>query len=135
VKSRRVLIVEDEADLAHLTARILRENKIKVIVKTTGREAIRYLETSETPVDVLILDLRLPDVNGLEVIKRCRALDKPLDGVKIAVVSAFGSVEVRNKALKLGADGFFDKPIKIEVLLDFVQNTNGVEQACPINRC
>lgn len=123
-KRQHVLIVEDEPNLAHLMAKILKENKTNAIVRRSGRDALRYLEISRTPLDILILDLRLPDMNGLEVLKHCRSLGNQSPGLRIMVVSAFGSPEVKEEALRLGADAFFDKPIQIRTLLDFVANNN-----------
>lgn len=125
-KRQRVLIVEDEPDLSSLMARILKGHKnIKPIVKTSGKEALRLLEIAKTPIDILLLDLRLPDMNGLEVLKRFRTLGNNPDGLRIMVVTAFGSPEVREEAFRLGADSFVDKPLQLETLLDFVTNRKG----------
>jgi DNA-binding response OmpR family regulator len=67
----------------------------------------------------MILDLRLPDMSGLEVLKRCRSLRSNQSRMRIMVVSAFGSPEVKEEALRLGADAFADKPVPLETLLQF----------------
>ncbi len=69
----RILLVEDEKDLAQVVCEILHTLPAKVIVARNGREAIRLIE-SEQPFDLVLLDLVLPQLSGLEVLRRLRRI-------------------------------------------------------------
>jgi CheY-like chemotaxis protein len=69
----RILLVEDEKDLAQLVCEILYTLPAKVIVAKNGREAIRIIESDQS-FDLVLLDLVLPQLNGLEVLRRLRRI-------------------------------------------------------------
>jgi response regulator RpfG family c-di-GMP phosphodiesterase len=66
-----VLVVDDKQNMVRLMAKVLREDA-RVRTASRGAEALRILE--EEPIDVVLSDLRMPDMDGIEVLKRCRAL-------------------------------------------------------------
>ncbi len=108
----RVLIVEDHPKTAALLARGLQERGFAVDVAPTGEQATRL--GSETNYDVVVLDLMLPDVDGLEVLRRIRGAGATSP---VIVVTARDSEEDRLLALDAGADDFLRKPFAFEELL------------------
>lgn len=104
----RVLVVEDEEAIAEPLAEGLRREGFTVTVAGTGAEALAAAET-----DVVLLDLRLPDLDGLDV---CRELRARSD-VPIIVVTARGEEVDRVVGLELGADDYVVKPFGIRELI------------------
>lgn len=104
----RVLIVEDEDAIAEPLAEGLRREGFDVARAATGAEALEA-----TPADVVLLDLRLPDVDGLDV---CRAL-RARSAVPIIVVTARGEEADRVVGLELGADDYVVKPFGLRELI------------------
>jgi two-component system, OmpR family, response regulator len=108
----RVLLVEDEAKLAHLLRRGLREEHIVADIAGTGADGL-WMAT-EQPYDVLVLDVILPDVDGLEVCRRIRAVD---DRTPVLMLTALGAVPDRVAGLAAGADDYLVKPFAFDELL------------------
>ncbi len=108
----RIIIVEDEKDLADAIARGLIRQAYSVDVAYDGIEALRMAEIND--YDVVILDLNLPGVDGLEVCKRIRAVDS---STGILMLTARASVESCIQGLDLGADDYLVKPFHFSELL------------------
>lgn len=107
----RILIVEDEASIRSQICRQLQKEGYQVDGTGDGQEGL-YLAT-EYPVDVLVLDLGLPGLSGLEIIKRLRQQGSSLP---ILVLTARGSWQERVEGLEAGADDYLTKPFQIEEL-------------------
>jgi two-component system OmpR family response regulator len=108
----RILLVEDEAKLARLLHRGLREEHISADLACTGAEGL-WLCT-EHPYDVVVLDVMLPDLDGREVCRRLRAVD---DRTPVLMLTAVGSVRDRVRGLDAGADDYLVKPFAFDELL------------------
>src|SRR5205814_4454361 len=102
----RVLVVDDEPTIREVMSRYLVRAGYETTVAATGREAIRHAD-SERP-DVVVLDLMLPDVDGLEVMRRLRQQDR--DRTAIVLLTARGEESDRIVGLRLGADDYVVKP-------------------------
>lgn len=111
----RVLLVEDDARLAEATAEYLTRNGAEVTIEGNGARALdRLLEASSRPAwDVVLLDLMLPGMDGIEVCRRAREVSN----VPIVVVSARGEEVDRVVGLDLGADDYLAKPFSPRELL------------------
>ena len=107
----RVLLVEDDARLATMVADYLREAGFRVGVAPTGSEATRLVGTGE--FDVMILDLMLPDVDGLDL---CRSIRAKSD-IPLLMLTARGDPLDRVVGLELGADDYLPKPFEPRELL------------------
>lgn len=104
----RVLVVDDEQELAEAVARGLRREGYAVDVVFSGEDAIDKLW--ENPYDLVCLDLTMPGMDGLEVCRRLRE-DPPHDDVaRVLMLTARGSVEDRVTGLDHGADDYLIKP-------------------------
>jgi len=112
LRGRRVLLVEDSADTIEALARILRRRQCQVLTATTGAEAMEAARR-EHP-DIMLSDLGLPDMDGLELIRHVRA---EADGDLVAVsLSGRGRDEDVRNALAAGFDAHLVKPIDMAVL-------------------
>lgn len=104
---RKILIVEDDPEIGYLMNAVLEEDDRSLHVATTGAEAEQL--TSELTVDLILLDLILPDADGRQLLKRFR--ERPAtSAVPIFVVSARGGTDIRNDCFALGAEAFYSKP-------------------------
>jgi DNA-binding response OmpR family regulator len=108
----RILIVEDEGKLADAIAEGLRRNGFDPTVASSGEMAMKHLESS--PADVVLLDLMLPRVGGLEVVRELRRGGSKMP---VLILTSRGDVEDRVKGLDAGADDYLVKPFAFPELL------------------
>ncbi|MDJ0722417.1 MAG: response regulator, partial [Desulfobacterales bacterium] len=94
-----ILIVEDEIDLLHgLQRTIPLEIDCEVRIAASAREALAILETE--PVDLLLADIQMPEMSGMELLRRTRRID---DAITIVMMTAYGTIEQAVEAIKEGA--------------------------------
>jgi DNA-binding response OmpR family regulator len=108
----RILLVEDERKVASFIARALRENTYAVDVAETGEKALEM--ATDVHYDAVLLDIRLPGMNGLEVCRelRQRGVESP-----VLVLTARGLTEQKVEGLDAGADDYLTKPFVLAELL------------------
>ena len=106
-----ILVVEDDAPVRNLMITTLKTHDYKYLTAPTGREAV-MLASSHNP-DVVFLDLGLPDMDGIDVIRRIRSWSN----MPIIVISARSEDEDKITALDAGADDYLTKPFSVEELL------------------
>jgi DNA-binding NtrC family response regulator len=111
VTASRILIVDDEPDMVENYTRIIRRAGYRCLATTDPQRALGLLE-SESP-DVLLTDLKMPDLDGMELLRRARALDP---GLPVIVVTAFGSIESAVAAIKEGAFDYLPKNFSVDQL-------------------
>ena len=107
----QILIVEDDPPIRNLIATTLKTHDYKYLLAKNGEEAL--LSASTYAPDVVFLDLGLPDIDGVEIIKRIREWSN----MPIIVISARSEDEDKIEALDAGADDYLTKPFSIEELL------------------
>ncbi len=108
---KRILVVDDEEIIRANLSRILKEEKYHVHAVADGRTALSHLESHDN--DLVLLDLNLPDINGLDVLEKIRSTDPDL---LVIVITGYASVESAVKAIKLGAYDYIKKPFKADVI-------------------
>ena len=106
-----ILVVEDDAPVRNLMITTLKTHDYKYLTAPTGREAV-MLASSHNP-DVVFLDLGLPDMDGIDVIRQIRSWSN----MPIIVISARSEDEDKITALDAGADDYLTKPFSVEELL------------------
>lgn len=118
-KYKRVLVVDDDPQVARLINRLLKKIDAKLEIETAkdGFEAGRLVEIFSP--DLVILDLMLPGVDGFTVCQKIRK-DKKKKDVKILAISGQNTKENEAKVLKCGADAFLAKPFQVEVFNKFI---------------
>lgn len=110
----RILLVEDHAELSHWIAKALRDARLTVECAATGADADALLHTQDYAL--VILDLTLPRMDGLDVLRRLRARGGSRGGTPVLVLTARGGVEERVQGLNLGADDYLAKPFELAEL-------------------
>jgi two-component system response regulator HydG len=103
----RVLVVDDEPTLRRTLARLLNSRNMTVLTADDGAQAIEIL--GREPVDVVLVDLMMPKVGGLELLDHVRSEHT---GVEVIMMTAFGDVETAVKAVRAGAYHFLTKPFR-----------------------
>jgi DNA-binding response OmpR family regulator len=103
----RILVAEDDPDIANLLAHYLRKAGFEADIVNTGRDVVPRLR--KAPPDLLLLDLMLPGVDGLEVCRAVRS-DENTASIPIIMVTAKGEETDRIVGLELGADDYITKP-------------------------
>src|SRR5919206_5279940 len=118
----RVLVVEDSPDIARLVQRSLLLEGYEVDVANDGRGALAVVRDS--PPDLIVLDLMLPDIDGMEICRRVRAMEAAYGQppLPILMLTALDSVPDRVSGLDAGADDYVPKPFAITELLARVRS-------------
>lgn len=106
-----ILIVEDDAPMRNLLSTTLKTHDYRYIIASTGKNAI--MEASSRNPDIVLLDLGLPDMDGIEIIKTIRTWSN----MPIIVISARSEDTDKIEALDCGADDYLTKPFSVEELL------------------
>ena len=102
---RRMLIVEDERDICELLQEFFTAKGFSVVSAFSGEEALERLAQNEA--DVILLDILLPGLSGIEVLKRVKELHP---NIRVLIVTAIDHEEVRSQAQRYGASAYITKP-------------------------
>jgi DNA-binding NtrC family response regulator len=112
-----VLIVDDEPLIRWSLGETLAEGGYGVLEAADGRGAVETLTDLSRPIDVIMLDYRLPDTNGLKLLATIRELS-PLS--RVVLMTAYGTPEVAAEAIRLGAFCVVNKPIEMTDVTDLI---------------
>jgi two-component system response regulator PilR (NtrC family) len=107
----RILVVDDERSMRELLAIVLRREGYEVLLAESGRAAIETLERE--PIDLLISDIKMPDLSGVDVLRAAKRIDQDILGI---MITAFASTDTAVEAMRLGACDYLSKPFDIDLL-------------------
>jgi two-component system, NtrC family, response regulator PilR len=113
----RILVVDDERSMRELLQIVLRREGHQVRLAEDGRSAVAELERE--PVDVLISDIKMPGMSGVDVLREAKRLDPDIVGI---MVTAYATTDTAVEALRLGAYDYLTKPFDVEELKAKVRN-------------
>lgn len=113
----KVLLVDDEEEFIATLGQRLDARNLKVTATTTGAKAIEIVDNQD--FDVIILDLAMPGMGGLEVLKRIKSGHPEAE---IIMLTGHGSIETGIEAMKYGAEDFLEKPVDIQELLGKIKD-------------
>ncbi len=116
MKNLKVLIVEDEIDLANLIKSSIKELFFKVVIAKDGLEAIKKFDSFKP--DIIISDIMMPNLNGLEMSKKIKEKNSE---TPIVILSAHGHKEMLLEAIDLGISKYFIKPFDIEEFIEYLK--------------
>jgi len=111
LQQKKVLVVDDDRGSREAVAKALRRTGYEVIAIDKGREAIELL--TEDGINAMVVDLKMPDVDGMEILKAARERDSEIVAI---MITGYGSVETAVEAMKIGAYDYLNKPINIDEL-------------------
>ena len=121
MENLRVLLVDDEEDFVSTLAERLQLRNITTLVATDGEEALHIVDTDQPPV--VVLDVLMPGMGGLEVL---RQIKMSYPHIQVIILTGRGSTKEGIKGMRLGAFDYLMKPVKIEML---IQKINEAFQA------
>jgi two-component system response regulator PilR (NtrC family) len=107
----RILVVDDETSMREMLRIVLRRDGYQVIVAQSGKEAIELLQRQ--PVDLLLSDIRMPDVSGVDVLRAAKAVNRDIVAF---MMTAYASTDTAVEAMRLGAVDYFTKPFNMDEL-------------------
>nr|MBN2276458.1 response regulator [candidate division Zixibacteria bacterium] len=108
----QVLLVDDEIELFESLKNTLERRKMRVVTADSGDKALRILD--EIPIDVVVLDVRMPGMDGLEVLKRIK---KEMPAIEVILLSGHPSVDDAVNGIKMGASEYLMKPTDVQALI------------------
>src|SRR5580765_6433627 len=109
--SARILVVDDERSMREMLAILLKREGHEVAVAENGRTAIDLL--NQRPFDLVVSDARMPDVDGLEVLRHARSINPSIIAI---MITAYGSPDLIRGVAQLGVNDYVEKPFNTEVL-------------------
>lgn len=112
----KILVVDDNPQAILMYEKFLRSKKYQVLTAVNGEQAISTVKTTE--VHVVILDHKLPDMSGLDVLSQIREHD---EFIQVLFVTADDTVEVIEEAAKIGISSYLVKPVKLDLLAQRIQ--------------
>src|SRR5450759_2898642 len=112
-----ILIVDDESGIRQSLQGVLEDEGYKTSVSPSGEDCLELLRKSS--FDLILLDVWLTGIDGLEVLERIRELQDPPE---VIMISGHGTIETAVRATKLGAFDFLEKPLSIDRTLIVIKN-------------
>ena len=122
----QILVIEDEADMAATYDRLLRRAGHRVVTADSRAAGLQLLQSVRPKL--VIADLRLPDGDGLDIIRAAHALDPP---PPVIIITAFASRDAREASLKSGACAFLAKPFGIAEFSSLVEDLMNHQREAP----
>lgn len=120
IAKKTIMIIEDNPLNMKLTAELLRIGGFDLIKAIDGKSAFEMLR--QTTPDLIILDLQLPDMDGIEIMKKIKS-DEKTKAIKVVAVTASVMKETEEQVAKAGFDGYIAKPINTR---EFVKQIKGI---------
>lgn len=117
-KQTKILAVDDEADILFFIQQLLENKSYTVLTALSGQEALEILTNSA--IDILVTDIRMPGMDGIELIYQATARTPDLQCI---VMTGHGDTEIAISAIKVGANKYMQKPINFEELLIAIENS------------
>jgi two-component system cell cycle response regulator DivK len=111
---KRILVIEDNKANRYLIRYMLEKGKYQVVEVDSGEEALK--EINKTKPDLILMDIQLPGIDGLETTKRIRK-SKVNGDIPIIAITSFAMVGDKDKALGAGCNGYIEKPINPDTFI------------------
>ena len=117
IQEIRILIVDDEQDLLETMTKRMRKRGMQVLSASSGPEAIELIQ--QEPIDVVLLDVRMPQMNGIDVLKRIKEL-KPM--VAVVMLTGHASIDSAVTGIEYGAFDYLIKPVDFDSLCYMIED-------------
>ena len=116
---KKILIVDDEEDITHLTEKFLQLEKYETITCSNGYEALNIVEEKHDDIALILLDIMLPGMNGYEILTEIKSRYPNILVVLFSVKNFFEDIQ---KGKELGADGYLVKAISGNEIVAYIKN-------------
>ncbi len=121
-KNKNILIVDDDVDIVRIVTKMLSREEFNVDTACSGEEALEKVRDQRP--DVLLLDIMMPRMNGIEVLRRVKEIDP---SIRIIMITAFGDIDSYLDAMEWGAMEYINKPFETEELLRMINKISADE--------
>ena len=125
----RILVIDDETNIVNSLKEILSDEGYDVLITEDGLNALDIIQSD--PPDLLLLDVWLPGMDGIEVLKTVKTYHPEIE---VLVMSGHGTIDTAVKATKLGAFDFIEKPFSMDSLTQSVKSALGLKKTRPIKK-
>ena len=123
MEKKKILVVEDEGQNRYLISFILKSNGLEVITANDGLEGVEAAK--KQTVDLVLMDIKMPRMNGYESTRGIRELDG-YQSIPIVALTSYAMAGDEKKAMDAGCDGYVSKPIDPETIMDEIRKYLGV---------
>lgn len=113
----KILVVDDEDNMLNLFKKMLKEEPVEIDLVSNGKEALRRIE--EQSYDLILSDLNMPDINGLELLRRSREIH---EDTPFIVITGYGTIESAVYAIQQGAHHYITKPFQRDATIFIIQH-------------
>ena len=118
-----ILIIDDEPGIRTVLSDIIRDENHQVLIAGDGFEGLSTLK--EQSVDLVILDVWLPNMGGIDVLKEIK---KEYPNIEVIMISGHANIDIAVKAVKLGAFDFLEKPLSLDKIINLIKNALKLEE-------
>lgn len=119
----KILIIDDEQGIRSVLSDIFMDENFEVITAENGKKGLELFENEA--VDLVVLDVWLPDISGIDLLKEISQKKKDLP---IIIISGHANIDIAVKALEMGAYDFLEKPLSIDKMMSVINNALEVSQ-------
>jgi PAS domain S-box len=123
----KILLAEDDQINREVLKKLLNRQGNQVITASNGKEAVEYFRQHR--FDLVIMDIQMPEMDGLEAMKELRRIDGPLKHTPIMALTAYALNGDRENLLDAGMDGYISKPVDINELFSVINNLVGIKKS------
>jgi len=121
MEKKKVLVIDDEQIVLDSVSQILIDDNYEVDVSLSGREGLDW--AIERPYDIVLTDIRMPDIGGMRVLRDIKRVKSSLP---VVIITGYATTKSAVQAMKLGAADYIEKPFEPEQLLDAVARALGI---------
>ena len=121
MEKKKALVIDDEQIVLDSVSQILMDENYEVDVSLSGREGLDW--AIERPYDIILTDIRMPDIGGMRVLRDVKRI-KP--SLPVVIITGYATTKSAVQAMKLGAADYIEKPFEPEQLLDSVSRALGI---------
>ncbi len=125
-RKQTILVVDDTATILYVFKRLLGNEGYTVLTASNGKEALELVR--QKSVELVILDLKLPDMSGIEILRRIKRLR---DNVEVIVITGYGTMKTVRAAMRLGAYDYITKPFDDNYVRALVENALSAAAGSP----
>ncbi len=118
-----ILVVDDEPSVCEFLKNTLRSETRRLLIASSGQEALT--RASRQQIDVVLLDLKMPGVGGIETLRRLLEIDA---GLAVIVLTGYGSIDTAREAMRLGAYDYLTKPVDAALLEEVIADSLHLKQ-------
>ncbi|ODS33540.1 MAG: response regulator [Candidatus Scalindua rubra] len=125
-----ILVVDDEKIMHELFRKILKKEKYAVLTAGNGKKALKMAESKK--LDLVILDMKMPDMNGIEILRRIKKID---ENIEVIMLTGFGTMKTAKIAMGMGAYDYITKPFDNNDIMALIKDALSSTSDSFLSKC